>query len=845
VALAAIILSHPTAAAPTKEIRRILILNEVNPSYPGISIINQGIQAGLNGSPYHLEFYSEYMDTSLFPDPAVQQEFRDSYIRKYQNRKLDVIITVGPSPLKFMQEVHQRAFPGVPIVFCLPTLGVPGTPTLDSDFTGVENDMAPAETVGIALRLLPGTKNVVVVGGVSPIDREQLANIKKELKAYEGRVDISYLTDLAMPDLLERLRHLPSNTVVLLTSVGADAAGTSFKANESGPLVAGAANAPVFTLFDVYINHGEVGGYLSSLSEQGKVAGSMALRILQGQKPQDIPRVKGVNTYMFDWRALKRWGLQERNLPPGSIVINRERTIWELYKWYILGGVCLVIVQTLMIFGLLWARTRARKAETELMISYERLRMAIDAGRFVGWDYDLKSGQQRWFGNLQVALGISSHGSTAKIGDFGGRVHPEDRDLVSQAFADARQSRRPYIGEFRVHRDDGTVRWISARGKFYYAHNGAPERMLGLAVDITEVKLAEQQLRESQERLAGIVGSAMDAIIAVDEEQRIVLFNAAAEKMVGCTQDEALGTSIDRFIPERFRSEHEAHMRRFGASGVTTRHMGTPTALWAVRTNGQEFPMEASITHLESDGRKLFIVIIRDITERHRAEEAMADVGRRLIEAHEEERAWIARELHDDVNQRIALLAIELEQWNQEPRNFAVEFHDHISHIRQQLLDLGKDVQALSHRLHSSKLEYLGIVAAARSFCKELSEQQKVEIDFSHTNIPHSVPKEISLCVFRVLQEALQNAVKYSGVLHFTVELHGTAGEIQLTVSDLGLGFDPNEAINRRGLGLISMRERLQLVGGEISIQSQAGSGTTIYACVPFRSSSDSARAAG
>ena len=111
-ALVALVLSHPTAAAPAKEVRRILILNDVNSTYPGISLINQGIQAGLNQSPYHLDFYAEYTDTSLFPDPAVQQEFRDSYIRKYQKRKLDVIITVGPSPLKFMQEVHKRAFPG-------------------------------------------------------------------------------------------------------------------------------------------------------------------------------------------------------------------------------------------------------------------------------------------------------------------------------------------------------------------------------------------------------------------------------------------------------------------------------------------------------------------------------------------------------------------------------------------------------------------------------------------------------------------------------------------------------------------------------------------------------------
>ena len=135
-------------------------------------------------------------------------------------------------------------------------------------------------------------------------------------------------------------------------------------------------------------------------------------------------------------------------------------------------------------------------------------------------------------------------------------------------------------------------------------------------------------------------------------------------------------------------------------------------------------------------------------------------------------------------------------------------------------------------------------MAAAKSFCKELSEQQKVEIDFSHTDIPRSVPKEISLCLFRVLQETLQNAVKHSGVRHFKVELRGTEGEIQLTVSDLGVGFDPQDAIHRRGLGLISMRERMQLVSGEISIKSQPGGGTTIHARVPFRGT-DSTLAAG
>jgi signal transduction histidine kinase len=388
-ALAAVFfLSQPIGAEPPKEIRRILILNEVGTSYPGIAIINGEIQAALNDSPYRLEFYSEYMDTGLFPDPADQQEFRDFYLHKYQNRKPDVIITVGPSPLKFMEEVHQRAFPGVPIVFCLPALGAPGSPALDSDFTGVENDMAPAKTLEIALRLLPGTEHVVVVSGdIADYDKQELHSVKQQLKAFTDHPDITYMTRLAMPDLLERLRHLPSHTLVLLTSVSLDAAGRRFKGNETGPMVSAAANAPVFSLFDVYLDHGEVGGYLSSLREQGKVAGAMALRLLTGAKPQDIPRVEGAKTYMFDWRALKRWGLREGDLPPGSVVLFREISVWERTKRIWISGLLVVLALSLLATYLQYSRAELKKSrDTQVQLSghlikaqeKERIRLASE-----------------------------------------------------------------------------------------------------------------------------------------------------------------------------------------------------------------------------------------------------------------------------------------------------------------------------------------------------------------------------------------------------------------------------------------------------------------------------------
>jgi len=222
-----------------------------------------------------------------------------------------------------------------------------------------------------------------------------------------------------------------------------------------------------------------------------------------------------------------------------------------------------------------------------------------------------------------------------------------------------------------------------------------------------------------------------------------------------------------------------------------------------------------------------------DVTDRKLAEEALASVGRRLIEAQEEERKWIARELHDDIGQRIALVAVELDRCGQQVTNAPTIVRDHIRQASQLVSDVSDDIQAISHRLHSSKLEYLGLATAAKTFCRDLSEQRHVRIEFKHSDIPTALPKEISLCLFRVLQEALQNAVKHSGAADVSVKVQGTLDGIHLTVSDSGVGFNWRHAVNGRGLGLISMRERLRLVNGELSIQSEPGRGTTILARVP------------
>ena len=694
------------AAAQDEPARRILVLNADGFLFPAINVIDQAIYKALMNSPVRLELYYEHMDANLFPDPSDQQRFRDFYIRKYENRRPDVVITVGPLPLRFMLDTHQKAFAGVPVIFCLQNGTVSSDAVTDPDFTGVDSDIAPVETLEVALRLRPRTKHVIVAGGSDDYDKQTEAVLKRQLHVYEDRLDFVYLTDLAMPDLLERLRHPPANSVILFTSMGRDAAGKQFiPGSESGPMIAAAANAPFFSLADVYLNHGEVGGYVSDLSKQGKIAGGMALRILNGEKPRDIPRAKGAMTYMFDWRVLKRWGMSERDLPVGSIVINRQPTIWESYKPYIIGGISLVLVETVLILGLLWNRRRRREAEAQLTKSFETVRESEGRFRLVANTAPVMiwmSGPDKLRNYCnQPWLGFTGRSLEQDLGNgWAQGVHSEDSDRCLETYTESFDRRESFEMQYRLRRHDGEYRWVLDFGVPRFNPDGS---------------------------FAGYIGSCID------------------------------------------------------------------------------------------------------ITERKLAEEALAEVGSKLIEAHEEERTWIARELHDDINQRIALLAIELEK--------SAENHDRVRHVGHGLHELGKDIQALSHRLHSSKLDYLGLAAAANSFCTELAEQQKIEIHFSHAGVPNGLPKEVSLCLFRVLQEALQNAVKHSGVRYFTVELHGRSGEIQMVVGDLGVGFDQENAVNLRGLGLISMRERLQMVKGQLSIKSEPGRGTTIRARVPFGSS--------
>ena len=616
--------------------------------------------------------------------------------------------------------------------------------------------------------------------------------------------------------------------------------------------------------------------------------------------------------------------------------------------------------------------TAGQLAKKELANANIRLHMAMDAGKSVGWDWDVKTGTDCWFGDLQTIFGIASKTYFGHVDDFRRRVHPDDRALVWQAVKQAMDSQTPYVAEFRIIREDGAICWVAAQGKFYYLPNGEAERMMGIAVDITDRKIAEENLHRKDIELAQAqrlaqVGSWQwncdnDVVIWSDELYRIAgrdprlpapnfaehpqifapeswrQLRSAVEEALrsgtsyelvlemtrpdgstcwiigrGETQRDATGRIVGLFgtvqdITERRRSrealrESEERLRLAAQAGrmyayewdrktdvitrstefthilglkdepkeitcqqmlktvhpddrekvVTTTNECTPENP-TCRVQYRVIRPDSSVVWLEKRAHAFFdgngtilrmIGMVADITERKLAEEAISSMSRRLIEAQEAERTRIARDLHDNIGQRLALLSVSLDQAKLMSPNSSQNFPGRMEELRKQVQDISAEVYSLSHELHSAKLRHMDMVHAMRGFCMELSEQQKVDINFGHKDIPESIPPEISICLFRVLQEALRNAVKHSKVRLFDVEARGTSDAILLTVRDTGLGFDPEHAMKGQGLGLTSMQERLNLVNGELSIQSQPNHGTSVHARVPFNRSRVSVRSAG
>jgi PAS domain S-box-containing protein len=513
--------------------------------------------------------------------------------------------------------------------------------------------------------------------------------------------------------------------------------------------------------------------------------------------------------------------------------------VWELFRTGEPIGTHEIRLLVVMVAGLILAAGAFaenylvnREFTSDVAAAHDRLRLAMTSGKSMGWDRDLANGQNIWFGDLEPTFGIRGDPYLAGEHEFMERLHPDDRERVSNLYAEAMQRRSEYQAEYRVVRTDGAIRWIADSGKFYFAPNGDVPRFLGIGVDITERKQAECALRESEERFRLMSNTAPVLIWMADTDKLCTYFNQPWLDFTGRPLSAELGNGWAEGVhAEDLEHCLETYTRAFDRREPFSME-------YRLRASDGEYHwlLDIGVPRFHSDDSFAgYIGSCIDVTERKLAEEALNSINSRLIQAQEQERTRIARELHDDFSQRMALLAIELDLLKKDIPGLHGDALSRMESLRKHTLEMGSDLQALSHELHSATLDHLGIVLAMSGLCREFRDKHKLKIDFHSQNLPSPVSPDVALCFYRVLQEALHNAAKYSRASQVNVQFLGMPGEIRLTVSDDGVGFDV-ESINKgRGLGLISMRERVKLMNGTFSIASRLNEGTEIKVRIPSR----------
>jgi PAS domain S-box-containing protein len=694
-------------AVADEETRLVVVLYpEASNGSPGGLLADQSIRATFATAGGQVEVHNEYLDLSRFPDERHQRDVAKFLRRKYAGQKVDLVLAGLASALDYAIQYRDDIFPHVPIIFLAVDQQEVRDRHLPADVIGVPAQFDLVDTLDTALRLHPETERVYVIAGKSKFDLAWQHKAQESLQGHESKVELTYLTGLPMDDLLERVGQLPDHSLILYLHVFEDGDGrVHIPANVLGQLAA-VANAPIYGHVDTYIGRGIVGGRVFSFEEQGKQAATLGLRVLKGEKAEQIGiQPTSQNHYLFDWRQLSHWDIREASLPHGSIVRYRQLGLWDQYQWHLIGFVSFCLLQSALIVHIIAQRLRLAPAE-------RRFRQAV---------------------------------------------------------------------------------------------NAAPTGML-----------------------------------MVNRQGTILLANRRMEQIFGYRIADMLGQSVEMLVPAGSREQHP-NLRNSFFEAPEVRSMGADREIYGQRQDGSQFPVEIGLNPLQTDAGVVVLASVTDVTDRRRSEDdlrqkqaELQELTGKLLTAQETERRRIARDLHDDLGQSLALLSVEMDLLRQKPPETSEQLSALVEAMSDQVKQLSSSVHDLSHQLHPMKLEQLGLEAAVKGLCKELSVRHGLPIAFAYDSAPQAIPRETALCVYRIAQEALHNVVKHSRARHAAVEIRPRNGSICLRVQDDGKGFDPVTIVERGGLGLASMRERLRLVDGELTLESGDFCGTLIEARAPL-----------
>jgi len=499
-ALVVIFVVLTAVCATASEPKRVLIVHSFGSSAPPFTTHSIAFETELVarlGERVDLDEVS--LDMARYSDSNLQEALVE-YLQKRQSHwQPDLVVPIGSPAGVFVAQHRDRLFPKTPILYTGMDRGrlPPDALEKNAAFIG-ENFDAPGFIEDI-LQIAPATKNIAVVIGASPVEQYWAAAFRKEFAPFTNRINFIWLNDLSLDQMLEKTRALPPDSFIFLILLLRDAAGVTHNADEALKRIHAVANAPINSIFQHQLGLGIVGGRLYQAELEGIESARIAVHILHGEPASNFPpKIVGPLPPRYDWRELRRWKISEKHLPPGSVVLFREPTLWQNYRVWIIAGVSVCLVQAALIFGLFANLSKRRRAERSLSESEDRVALAADAAQLGVWQIDTVANKV-WVSDKMRDLFQIAPGSDDDYAAFRERVHPGDRPLREGAIKRAIETRGSYEIEYRILLPDGTVRWIS--GRAHCISDGKSTRLLGVSMDITERKRAEKEATEQRDEL--------------------------------------------------------------------------------------------------------------------------------------------------------------------------------------------------------------------------------------------------------------------------------------------------------------------------------------------------------
>jgi signal transduction histidine kinase len=378
------ILSAAPSGAQVRDPKVVLLLYAAAGLPPAPNSVDTDIRATLQaGAGGPIQVYTELVDLSWAASEQYEGRLATLLRDKYASQKIDIIVSVSAPALRFLMKHRSDVFPGLPVVFCGVEAAAVDGDHLGPDIGGIRTHPDWGATLEAALALHPGTSRVDIVSGTSDLDRAMRAAAAREFARYRDRVELRYLDDEPMERLAAAAASLPKGTLVFYVSMLRDAAGRRFNGADALTLLAQASSAPIYGASEAYLGHGIVGGRLSGYSAHGVKAGELALRVLRGEPPKSLPILdEEATAFMFDGRQLRRWGISESRLPPGSVVRYDEASVWARHRWQLIIGSGLALSGALLAIGVLLQRTGRKRAEALLAerLNFESLLAELSAG---------------------------------------------------------------------------------------------------------------------------------------------------------------------------------------------------------------------------------------------------------------------------------------------------------------------------------------------------------------------------------------------------------------------------------------------------------------------------------